>query len=62
MAGDNEGKAKVGKVNVVQHMELAAKYNIMAVPTIIVFRDGEVVAQTKGFKEKEELQSMLDTV
>ena len=48
-------------MNVVDHMELAAKYNIMAVPTIMVFKGGEVVATTKGYKEKEELQTMLDS-
>jgi len=61
LATDNDGKAKVGKVNVAENMELAAKFNIMAVPTIIVFKGGEVVARTQGFKEKAELQELLDS-
>lgn len=42
-------------------MELAVKYEITVVPTILVFKDGEVVERLKGYKEKSELQSVIDS-
>lgn len=42
VAGETEGSAKVGKVNVDSEQELARKYGITALPTIAFFKDGEV--------------------
>lgn len=50
---------KVGKVNVDEQEELAIKFGIMSIPTLIVFRDGEVVAQSVGVKSKEAILEML---
>lgn len=50
---------KVGKVNVDEQEELAIKFGIMSIPTLIVFRDGEVVAQSVGVKSKEAILDML---
>jgi thioredoxin 1 len=61
LATENEGKAKVGKVNVADHMELAMQYGISAVPTILLFKGGEVVERMQGFKDKSELQEVLNT-
>ena len=61
MATDNEGSAKVGKVNVADHMELAVQYGISVVPTILVFKGGEVVERLTGYKEKDELQGVINT-
>jgi thioredoxin 1 len=60
LATDNDGKAVVGKVNVGEHMELAVKYGISAVPTMLVFKGGEIVERIQGFKDKGELQTVLD--
>ena len=51
----------MGKVNVADEMELAVKYGIAAVPTILVFKGGEVVERLQGFKDKDVLQKTLDT-
>jgi thioredoxin 1 len=61
LATENEGKSKVGKLDVTQNMELAVKYGIAAVPTILVFKGGEVVERLQGYREKDELQTLLDT-
>jgi thioredoxin 1 len=61
LASDNDGKAKVGKIDVTENMELAVKYGIAAVPTIIVFKGGEVVERLQGYKEKADLQQVLDS-
>jgi thioredoxin 1 len=61
LATDNEGNAKIGKVNVGDNMDLAVEYGISAVPTILVFKGGEVVERIQGFQEKSKLQQVLDS-
>ena len=50
---------KVGKVNVDEEEELAAKFGIMSIPTILAFKDGKLVNQTIGVQPKESILSML---
>ena len=50
---------KVGKVNVDEQEELAIKFGIMSIPTLIVFKGGQVVAQSVGVKSKEAILEML---
>lgn len=57
-----EGALKVGKVNVNMHSPLAAKYGIRAIPTLLLFRDGEVVGQKVGVVQKRELDRFLQKV
>lgn len=59
LAGEYEGKVKVGKVNVDEQPELAMKYGIMSIPTLILFKGGEVAAQTMGVQPKEAIEQML---
>lgn len=51
---------KVGKVNVDEEPELASRFGIMSIPTLLVFRDGELVAQAVGARSKEELIDLLE--
>ncbi len=51
--------AKVGKVNVDEQPELAAKYGIMTIPTVLVFKNGEIVANSVGVKPKAVLMGLL---
>ncbi len=53
------GKAKVGKINVDEEMELAQAFNVMSIPTLIVVKDGKVANQTVGFQSKESLMNLL---
>ncbi len=50
---------KVGKVNVDEQMELAQKFGIMSIPTLVVFKNGKNVAASVGVKSKEAILSML---
>ena len=50
---------KVGKVNVDEEEELAAKFGIMSIPTILAFKDGKLVNQPIGVQPKESILSML---
>ena len=52
--------AKVGKVNVSENMDLAVKFGISAVPTILVFKDGDVVERVTGYQDQAQLQSMIN--
>ncbi len=50
---------KVGKVDVDKEPELAQKYRIMSIPTVLVFKDGKVAASMVGLQSKAKLLSML---
>ena len=54
------GKALVAKVNVDEEPELARQYRIMSIPTLMVFRSGELVRRETGGRSKEEIIEMLD--
>ncbi len=53
-------KVKVCKVNIDDQAELAAEYSVMAVPSIMVVKEGEITSAAVGYRAKEELTSMLD--
>ena len=50
---------KVCKVNVDENQELAAKYSVMSIPTLLVFRDGKIVNQMVGAKPKNQILAMI---
>ena len=54
-----EGKIKVGKVNVDDEVELAARYEIAAIPTILRIEGGDVVEKAMGFMPEEQLEEEL---
>lgn len=60
LAAEISGVAKIVKVNAQEAPTLAREFKIMAVPTLILFKDGKEVKQTMGFKEKEELRSFIE--
>ncbi len=55
-----EGKATVAKLNVDHNNETAAKFGVMAIPTVIVFKDGKKVKQFIGVQSEEQLKAALD--
>jgi thioredoxin 1 len=60
LAGDYDGKVKFGKINVDDQQGLATQYGIRAVPTILIFKGGEVVEQVVGLRSKRDLKANLD--
>ena len=59
IASEYSGKLKVGKVNVDEAQEIAIKYSVMSIPTLMVFKKGQVVDQVIGAMDKEQLLGRL---
>lgn len=51
---------KVGKVDVDEQKELVSQFNIMSIPTMILFKDGKVVKEILGYKPKEEILELIN--
>ena len=60
MAGEYEGKAKIGKVNVDLNPEVSVKYGIRSIPALLIFKDGQVVDQIIGAVPKTHLTKQLE--
>jgi len=62
IAGEYEGKAVVGKMNVDENKETAMKFGIRSIPTILFVKNGEVVERHVGAAPKNVLAQKLDSV
>src|ERR1700735_3433732 len=62
LADEYQGKIKIGKVNIDEQQELATKYGIRAIPTLLVINKGKVAEQMVGAKSKRDLKASLDRV
>ncbi len=56
----NDGKVKIGKINVDANQVMAEKYGIMSIPTLMIFKGGEVVEVMMGLQSKEVLKEKLE--
>lgn len=59
LATELEGKAKVGKLNVDENSDIAIEYNVMSIPTLIVFKNGKEEKRLVGVQDKEELLNLF---
>ena len=55
-----KGVAKVGKINVDEETDLASRFRVMSIPTLMVVKDGKVSAQSVGVKPKKDILRMLE--
>ena len=60
LAGDYEGKVKVGKVDVDNNPQVSMQYGIRSIPSLLIFKNGDVVDQIIGAVPKAHLQKQLD--
>lgn len=62
LAGEYEGKVKVGKLNVDENQQTAGKYGIMSIPSIYIFKNGQPVKSMIGAQSKENFKRGIDDV
>lgn len=60
LADERAGTAVVGKCNIAENMDVALKYEISGVPTLLLFKDGEIVDRNAGAVPKMILEQMID--
>ena len=60
LATEYAGKVKVGKLDTDANRDVAAKYSISAIPTVILFRDGQVAQKFVGLRKEQEFKAALD--
>ena len=59
LAKELEDKVKVGKINVDENPDIAVEYNVMSIPTLIVFKNGKEEKRLVGLRNKEELINLF---
>lgn len=59
LADDNAGKMVIGKLDVDQNQETAAKYGVQSIPTVILFKDGKEIGRKVGFAGKPMYENLL---
>jgi thioredoxin 1 len=62
IAQEYDGRLKIGKVNIDEQQALASQHGIRAIPTLLVFKNGQVADQIVGLRSKRDLKANLDRV
>jgi thioredoxin 1 len=62
LAQEMNGKIVVAKVDTDQSVNVAAKYEVTSIPTLILFKDGQIVKRVVGLKDLDSLRKMVSTV
>ena len=60
LASEYDGKVKIGKINIDDQQNLSSQFGIRAIPTLLLFKGGQVAEQIVGLKSKRDLKAMLD--
>ena len=62
IAQANEGKILVGKMNVDENPDTPQQYGIQGIPTLLIFKNGDLVSQMVGYQSQENIQKAIDEV
>ena len=62
LAEEYKGKVKIGKLNTDDNRDVAVKHSISAIPTLILFNNGEVVGKMVGLSSKKDIKAAIDKV
>src|SRR5215469_11186416 len=60
LAEEYNGRVRIGKVNIDEFQELAAQYGIRSIPTLLLFKQGQVAEQLVGLRSKRDLKASFD--
>ena len=60
LSGEYDGKVDFVKINVDENGELAQKYNVLSIPTLTIFKNGEIISKKVGASTKESFKTMID--
>lgn len=60
LAAEYEGKLRFAKLDIDQNQQIAVKFNVMSIPTLILFENGAVVDRIIGFSNKADLKTRID--
>ena len=60
IAADYDGKVTVGKLNIDENPNITGRFSIMGIPTILIFKGGEIVESVVGLTDKDHLKQLLD--
>ncbi len=60
LAGEFAGKVVIGKLNVDEQGEIGTKYGIMSIPSLLLFKNGEIVEKIVGFRAKQDLIKLFE--
>ena len=59
IAAENEGRLKVGKINVDEQMELAMRFGVTSIPLLVVMKDGQIVKKAVGAMPKAKIEALF---
>jgi thioredoxin 1 len=62
LADEYSGRVQIVKVNIDDHQALASEYGVRAIPTLLLFQNGEVAEQIVGLRSKRDLKASFDKV
>ena len=62
LAKEYQGKAKIGSLDVDANMETSTQYQVMSIPTLIIFKGGQAVERLMGLQSKKALKDKLDNL
>src|SRR3954447_8458440 len=62
LADEYSGRVNIGKVNIDDHQNLATEYGVRAIPTLLLFQNGQVAEQIVGLRSKRDLKASFDEV
>jgi thioredoxin 1 len=62
LADEYQGKVRIGKVDIDSQQELAAQFGVRAVPTLLIFKQGQVAEQMVGARSKRDIKTSIDRV
>jgi len=60
VADEHSGKVKVGKVDIDNNQQIAVKYGISAIPTVVIFKGGEIAKKFVGLTKREDIDAALE--